>query len=286
MQLDFHFYAIYTICKLAGLKHDYCKTIAYASQHTDDAKYDHVLEFMSGGRYQQQMSAYKFFEYNVIDKKTRYDVFLPFHFLPGVAGTEFYEKLLCRKNSVTANELLQDTLRTLDKPYGLHRLGVTFHVYADTWSHQGFDGLGHNYAEANHNDINDPKRCMDALFHIFLFLNNQVRSHIELYENKPAKWNEIKDKFVELLSIRDTIENRELLWQQKISEGYFGFKSNVAYDDREWFNEAVEVIDKDKKIYDRKRNFQTSDWKYFHDALTLHKFYVKNELLPKYGIIT
>jgi len=48
----------------------------------------------------------------------------------------------------------------------------------------------------------------------------------------------------------------------------------------------VEVIDKDLKIYDRKENFQVSDWKYFHDALTLHKFYVKNELLPKHGIIT
>lgn len=286
MQLDFHFYAIYTICKLAGLKDDYSKIIAYASQHTDDAKYDHVLEFISGGRYQQQMSAHKFLDHNVLDKKICYDVFLPFHFLPGIVGTDFYEKLLCRENSVTANELLQDTLRTLDKPYGLHRLGVTLHVYADTWSHRGLDGLGHNYVEKDYNDINDPKRCMDALFHIFLFLNNQVRSHIELYENKPAKWNEIKDKFVELLSIRDTIENRELLWQQKISEGYFGFKSNIAYDDREWFNEAVEVIDKDKKIYDRKKNFQTSDWKYFHDALTLHKFYVKNELLPKYGIIT
>ncbi|MBU1138498.1 MAG: hypothetical protein KKA76_05930, partial [Proteobacteria bacterium] len=28
-----------------------------------------------------------------------------------------------------------------DKPYGLHRLGVTMHVYADTWAHQGFAGL-------------------------------------------------------------------------------------------------------------------------------------------------
>ncbi|MGD9678700.1 MAG: DUF6765 family protein [Vulcanibacillus sp.] len=135
-------------------------------------------------------------------------------------------------------------------------------------------------------EINNLNRFMDALFHIFLFLNNQIRSHIDLYENKSAKWDEIKDKFIEIFSIIDTVERRELIWQQKISEGFFGFKSNVKYNDREWFYEAVEVIDKDLKIYDKKENFQTSDWKHFHDALTLHKFYVKNELLPKYGIIT
>ena len=28
-----------------------------------------------------------------------------------------------------------------DRPYGLHRLGVTMHVYADTWAHQGFAGI-------------------------------------------------------------------------------------------------------------------------------------------------
>lgn len=338
MQIDFHFYAIYTLCKLAGIKQEYSKIIAYASQHTDDAKYDHVLEFKSGGRFQQQMSAHKFLNLGVLDKKTCYDIFLPFHFLPGIVGNEFHEKLLCRENSVTANELLNDTLRTLDKPYGLHRLGVTLHVYADTWSHQGFHGLnrdenrisyldiintkdtlkeevllgslklipplGHGqvykypdepylswkynkyYSENNCLEINNLNRFIDALFHIFLFLNNQVRSHIDLFEDKPAKWDEIKDKFIEILSIRDTVEQRELLWQQKISEGFFGFKSNIEYNDREWFYEAVEVLDKDLMIYDKKENFQTSDWKYFHDALTLHKFFVKNELLPKYGIIT
>ncbi len=106
MQLDFHFYTIYTLCMLSGIKHKYSKKIAYASQHTDDAKYDHELEFVSGGRFQQQMSAHKFIDPGVFDKKTCYYIFLPFHFLPGVEGQEFYEMLLCRENSVTANELL------------------------------------------------------------------------------------------------------------------------------------------------------------------------------------
>ncbi|MGD9570200.1 MAG: DUF6765 family protein [Sedimentibacter sp.] len=124
-------------------------------------------------------------------------------------------------------------------------------------------------------------------FHIFLFLSNQVKNYISyIFEKEPVKWDEIKDKLIEIFSIRESIKQRELIWQNRISEGFFGFESNIKYKDREWFYEAVEVIDKDLQIYDKKENFQTSDWKYFHDALTLHKFYVKNELLPKYGIIT
>ncbi len=158
MQLDFHFYAIYTLCMLSGIKHEYSKKIAYASQHTDDAKYDHELEFVSGGRFQQQMSAHKFIDPGVFTKKTCYDIFLPFHFLPGVEGQEFYEMLLCRENSVTANELLNDTLRILDKPYGLHRLGVTLHVYADTWSHQDFHGLNRDDNKIDYLDLLNTKK--------------------------------------------------------------------------------------------------------------------------------
>ncbi|MBP1924320.1 hypothetical protein J2Z76_000173 [Sedimentibacter acidaminivorans] len=338
MQLDFHFYTIYTLCMLSGIKHEYSKKISYASQHTDDAKYNHELEFVSGGRFQQQMSAHKFIDPRVFDNKTCYDIFLPFHFLSGVEGQEFYEMLLCRENSVTANELLNDTLRTLDKPYGLQRLGVTLHVYADTWSHQDFHGLnrdgnkidyldllntektfinevvlgtsklipplGHGqvytypdepylrweYSKCNaeeHYKINNLDRFIDAAFHIFSFLANQVKEHTPvIFEKEPAKWNEIEDKFIEIFSIRESLEQREIIWQRRISEGFFGFKSNIEYNDREWFYEAVEVKNKDLHIYDKKEKFQISDWKYFHDALTLHKFYVKNELLPKYGIIT
>ena len=34
-----------------------------------------------------------------------------------------------------------------DKPYGLHRLGIAMHVYADTWAHQKFAGVLHDINE-------------------------------------------------------------------------------------------------------------------------------------------
>ena len=37
--------------------------------------------------------------------------------------------------------------------YGHHRLGITLHVYTDTWAHQGFAGFRH--------DINNVKALDD-----------------------------------------------------------------------------------------------------------------------------
>ena len=34
-------------------------------------------------------------------------------------------------------------------PYGLHRLGITMHVYADTWAHQGFAGINDKINEVH-----------------------------------------------------------------------------------------------------------------------------------------
>jgi hypothetical protein len=44
-----------------------------------------------------------------------------------------------------------------DKPYGLHRLGITMHVFADTWAHQGFAGVNHKVNEASNIKSQDGK---------------------------------------------------------------------------------------------------------------------------------
>jgi len=37
----------------------------------------------------------------------------------------------------------------MNRPYGLHRLGVTMHSYIDTWAHYGFCGTAHEINRAN-----------------------------------------------------------------------------------------------------------------------------------------
>jgi len=141
MQIDYHFYGIYTLCRLAGINEAISKKIAYSSQHTDDAKYDHVLKFQNGGRYKQEMSAHHFIDLKVASDEVGFDIFIPFHFLPGLIGDVYEEKLVCRQNSEIAVEMLKDSIKTIHLPFGIHRIGISLHVYADTWAHDGFNGL-------------------------------------------------------------------------------------------------------------------------------------------------
>jgi hypothetical protein len=78
-------------------------------------------------------------------------VWLPFHFLPGNGGLPagqvpsggFIQRLVCRPDSPVAQDMVARAVRLRDTPNALHRLGITMHVYADTWAHQGFAGVSH-----------------------------------------------------------------------------------------------------------------------------------------------
>jgi hypothetical protein len=143
MQKDFHFYAIYALARCAGFDTNNAHIVAYSSQHTDDAKYEHALEFENGGRFQQVLTAHRFFDVDVLGKTTCYRIWIPFHFLPGNLGVDFYERMVTRANSIIAQRIVTDFLSSDLKPYSLQRLGIILHVYADTWSHQNFVGLTH-----------------------------------------------------------------------------------------------------------------------------------------------
>ena len=141
MQKDFHFYSIYVLCRCNGMSPENSKKAAYASQHTDDAKYDHALNFENGGRFQQFLSAHKFIHPDVFSLDTQYQIYVPFHFIPGNQGERFQERMVCRQNSEIAQRMFKEVANLKDRPYQLQRLGIALHVYADTWSHQDFSGL-------------------------------------------------------------------------------------------------------------------------------------------------
>lgn len=141
MQIDFHFYTIYALARASGFKPDDAHIVAYSSQNTDDAKYEHALDFENGGRFQQVLSAHKLFNPRALAKATCYRIWLPFHFLPGNSGRDFYGRMLTKPNSIIAQRMVEEFLSSDLKPYSLHRLGIILHVYADTWSHQNFMGI-------------------------------------------------------------------------------------------------------------------------------------------------
>lgn len=156
MQIDFHHAVTYVCARLAGFDHPQAATIAYAAQYVDDATNSGVIHFDNGAQFQRISSAHKLFDYRNFQNLANSQVWIPFHFLPGNGGLPadqsprggWIEKLICRANSPVAQSMVRECIHRHDSPYGLHRLGITMHVYADTWAHQGFVGVNHRVNEA------------------------------------------------------------------------------------------------------------------------------------------
>lgn len=142
MQIDFHYYAVYALARAAGLNAEAARTIATCSQYVDDATEAQPLLNGEGCRFAPEVTAHAITDLRQntnLDDQPR--VWVPFHFLPGGEGGELSAKLVCRKNSAVARKMVAHALDQADKPFALELLGITAHVYADTFSHWGFSGV-------------------------------------------------------------------------------------------------------------------------------------------------
>ncbi|MDA8142017.1 MAG: hypothetical protein M0036_25500 [Desulfobacteraceae bacterium] len=151
MQIDFHHGVVYVIARLADFSHAQAEVIAYCSQYVDDAVNSGTIKFDNGAMYSRISSAHKALDYRNFSELENQHVWLPFHFLPGNGGQpeeqnpdgSFIQKIICRPASPVARQMLEACIADRNERYGLHRLGVTMHVFADTWSHQRFAGVCH-----------------------------------------------------------------------------------------------------------------------------------------------
>ena len=151
MQIDGHHTLTYIAARLAGYAAKQASIIAYSAQYVDDATNAGVISFNNDAMYTRISSAHKMLDYRNSDELANHQVWVPFHFLPGNGGKpagqnpdgSFIRKLVCYPDSYVARDMLRACARDIDKPYALHRLGISLHVYADTWAHQGFAGVNH-----------------------------------------------------------------------------------------------------------------------------------------------
>ncbi len=165
MQIDFHHAVTYVLARLANFSQQEAEIIAYSAQYVDDATESGVIEFDNGALFYHESSAHKMLDYRDFRELGTRNVWMPFHFLPGNSGLEahkdpggsFINKLICRPNSPVAQDMVKACLANRQKPYGLHQLGITMHVYADTWAHQGFAGVNHIVNDANDLQSNNHK---------------------------------------------------------------------------------------------------------------------------------
>ncbi len=149
MQIDFHHTATYVTARSAGFGHRKADTVAYAAQYVDDAINSGSIRFHNGAMYTHISSAHKMLDYRNFEKLANHHVWIPFHFLPGNGGKKsgenpagkFIDKIICRPGSHIVRDMVRACIEARHKRYGLHRLGVTLHVLADSWAHQGFAGV-------------------------------------------------------------------------------------------------------------------------------------------------
>ncbi|MGK0270142.1 MAG: hypothetical protein ACI88H_000777 [Cocleimonas sp.] len=155
MQIDGHHALTYVVARLAGLNHTDANIVAYSAQYVDEATNKGSIKFDNGAMYSRTASAHNMLDYRNSDELANHRVWVPFHFLPGNNGLpagenpegSFVEKLVCCPDSHTSHDMLKAMMLSRNKLCSLHRLGITLHVYADTFAHQGFAGINHKINE-------------------------------------------------------------------------------------------------------------------------------------------
>jgi hypothetical protein len=181
---------------------------------------------------------------------------------------------------------LQDLKREILE-YAAPKLG---HAQAGTIPDEPYREWKYKNHQGRIFDISNTERALDAAQSCYHVLVNFLEEFPEFSNGPSTPWYEIAEKISALFQTRGSLDDRTGIWRGAISDGSFGFEPegrdiSLDYDDREWFREAVEVNKKDEEVYERKPGFEMSDWKYFHDAATFHRFTVLNEVLPGYGMI-
>jgi hypothetical protein len=155
----------YVVARIAGFPHEDADIIAYAAQYVDDATSAGVVRFDNRAIYTRISSSHKNTDFENFDPVDDLLVWMPFHFLPGNGGAAagdnpagtFIDKIVTYPDSPVAREMVQAAILDHAKPYSLHRLGITLHVYADTWAHQGFAGVLHEI-----NNVTDFRETGDS----------------------------------------------------------------------------------------------------------------------------
>ncbi len=126
----------------------------------DDASIRGTICFDNKALYERSSSTHKSIDVKNLNALDKQKVLMPLYFLIGNGFAEsgddpegiFIRKLIYLSNSSIARDMVKAAIRDKDNDDALHRLGVTMHVYVDTWAYQGFAGVM-DIAEAGTFDV-------------------------------------------------------------------------------------------------------------------------------------
>lgn len=181
MNIDFHYGVIYVLARAAGFDRAKAETVAHACQYVDDSTVTGTLDFEGGQSFERFASAHEMYDHKNMVRDSDKRVWAPFHFLPACEGDTFEEKCVCKPDSQIARAIIQEAIRLREHENALHRLGVTIHVYVDTWAHQGFTGTisPHNVVHNLHSDHHEHEKLL-------VRLRRMVGAAKDLVENELA----------------------------------------------------------------------------------------------------
>lgn len=145
MQTDMHYYGTYCLARAAGVDKSFAQAIATASEYVDDSD-DFTKVLSDKSMIVAVATAHHPINKANLNEVNQREVWVPFHFIPGNEGVTYEEKLICRKNSNIAQEMVKHNLEQSleNESLGPALIGITAHVYADTFAHYGFSGIYSN----------------------------------------------------------------------------------------------------------------------------------------------
>ena len=115
MDIDYHFCTMYVLSRWADFGSANAKIIATSAQLVDDNMDDNPFSDQAEEEAKAQGIRIRYSSqhiWNNITGKGNLEVWVPFHFLPGLQGDTTDEKLICRKHSTLSKALGERLLET------------------------------------------------------------------------------------------------------------------------------------------------------------------------------
>lgn len=171
MQIDGHHTLTYVVARMAGMEHTNAEKLAYCAQYVDEATNSEPIRFQNGAMFNRISSAHKMLDYRNGNELANHLAWIPFHFLPGNDGLKsgsipnggFIERLVCKPDSPVARDMLRSVSKYRQTPLSLYIMGIALHVYADTFSHQGFAGVSHKINDVKNIESDEDESLLDRV---------------------------------------------------------------------------------------------------------------------------
>jgi hypothetical protein len=306
MNIEFHYYILYILCKEAGLDEQDCITIAYSSQYVDNNLVAHTIKGDGIARQTIVTQNYGWWS----DWFPR-NVYIPFHFFPGdtdYPGCRRKDKKTnpynCTPGSRRATMLVERALATRN----LYRIGIALHTFADSWAHQNFSGLNEEWNTLSSDGLNAetliPKvghaevisqpdiitgKWIDArLEGEYRYIDNEQRfleaargcyTHLCALSGKsPDNWEWLRRRLKQLIGPFD--ERNEHMKERILN--YIVDEYLLEYNKYEWIREAVDYNENESVLEDSFKNYDKFSW--LKDQLLYKtRVFEKPALRPKPG---